>query len=337
MKKVFLFFVLLAAVCSCKKTDNKSGDQWTKVVQLTSANMNQAIEDMCLSDANTMWVVGAWNYSFKSTDGGKNWQKFVVDPTLPDYVSWDNIYFRTPQLGWIIGGNLIYKTTDGGNTWVSVFSIAAFGDIYTPRGVCFLSDTKGFICSLYGTLMRTDDGGASWYNQNLQTMSGFDLETVTFFDDNHGWVTGYNGTLFGTVDGGDHWTLLHGPGETVVNTYSNYSCYNIIATGPAAVMGINQGQTIRSTDGGNTWTPSGGAMPGSSKWLLMRNDHEGFSVLDNIGNTGNNDIAQTTDGGQNWTEYTINPAGPSTLQKIIRYGNDVYAFTAGKEIYKYNH
>jgi hypothetical protein len=120
-----------------------------------------------------------------------------------DYLDID---MRDSDLGWFVGGMSdspysprVKKTTNGGDTWED-----ASPDMgYTLRAVQFLSDTEGWVCGRFGTVLHTVNGGASWEDRSYPTEATlFDL---MFVDGQTGCVVGDSATVIFTNNGGQTW------------------------------------------------------------------------------------------------------------------------------------
>ncbi|MEZ6108629.1 MAG: YCF48-related protein [Pirellulaceae bacterium] len=83
------------------------------------------------------------------------------------------------------------------------------------RDVQFVDSAHGWACGDHGTILRTEDGGATWFSveSGLQCC----LESISFVDDRHGWIAGgYElpgsgrrcGVILFTSDGGQSWSRL---------------------------------------------------------------------------------------------------------------------------------
>lgn len=72
------------------------------------------------------------------------------------------------------------------------------------NAVAFIDATTGCAVGDRGTIIRTQDGGASWQRQ--ETSSSATLVCIAFSDDQHGIIGGPPGAVLSTSDGGQSWT-----------------------------------------------------------------------------------------------------------------------------------
>lgn len=133
--------------------------------------------------------------------------------------------------GAVLGG--IYRTTNGGTSWTQVFNV---GNI-TINDLWFVNDLQGYAVGEFGDNYRTVDGGITW--TPLPPLSG--SHTVFFLDTQLGWTRNFR-----TTDGGATWIPMGGtPQQTMSIFFTNPDTgYAVSATG----------QTVRSVDGGITWS-----------------------------------------------------------------------------------
>lgn len=177
------------------------------------------------------WLVGQ-GYAVRITDG--HWTPvYFTNPYLND------VTFRDAAVGLVVGENgVIFRTTDGGDSWAPVAS----GTAAPLRAVAFGAGGKAYAAGLGIVLRSTDDGatwsvadagdiqyldvvaqgpdrawvvgdggviratttgGASWFSQTSGTTN--DLDGVFFLTPSVGWIAGRNGTLRHTEDGGATW------------------------------------------------------------------------------------------------------------------------------------
>ncbi len=332
MKKYSLAFIILILIISgCKKkkaTPANEAADWTLLATVKGVGLGLGMQDMCLSDEKTLWLVGQSNYSIKSTEGGVTWQNFVIDTAATSQWSWYAINFPTSQIGYVAGGeNAIYKTTDGGATWKQVFN-RGNGNLAASRCINFITADKGFICSDFGILYRTTDGGKTWTDQTIPALRNVLLEKVIFIDDLHGWVSGSMGTLLKTTDGGDTWNIIHSAADVTVSLYRYADPSSIAVLSQNDIFSAN-GSLMKSTDGGGAWSASEGVLKQGSS-LTMKNADESFCYVQPAS------MAHTYDGGKTWTLFTLDSYGhlPGPL---VKYGHSLYGYNSGdQKIYKYN-
>lgn len=182
-----------------------------------------AFSDVHALDAQNIWAVGhamimdygAGGIAVVSTDGGSSWSYKGVSCSLPScHTEMCRIFALSPQVAFVSGveyygygdsfGHL-WKTSDGGNTFVNVGNPLGAGEIQ------FLSPSVGYRIAgmVVGNIDRTTDGGASWTTTTVGDAAG----TLHFVDANRGWVVGYGGPgctplcgIARTTDGGATWT-----------------------------------------------------------------------------------------------------------------------------------
>jgi len=150
------------------------------------------------------------------------------------------------QVGYAVGtdttgGGAIFKTTDGGNTWVPQTS----GQMNGVYDVYFLDDSRGFAVS-GGTLLKTTDGGTTWTPSSPPGMQR--LNTVQFPENGQvGYMVatpqGGRGRLLKTTDGGDNWTAI------TVGGLLNTSLGGGFATDSIGVVVGPGGFIVGTTDG----------------------------------------------------------------------------------------
>ncbi len=192
---------------------------------------------------STSWV---WH----SLDGGKTWQSLNVVNTGP----LSGLAIVDAQTLVAVSGidDLIFRSTDGGNSWVPVPH---------PRGgtwfgsVRFLPGTQtGWTVGTGGKILKSTDGGASWTLQR-DASHPFNLIDVSFADVNNGWTVG--GEELHTSDGGATWVKQHS------GVFASVSVYAVSPT-VAWVGGVED--IARTTDAGATWTIE---RPNNTDWFAL--------------------------------------------------------------------
>ncbi len=153
------------------------------------------------------------------------------------------------------------------------------------RGITFLGDSTGIAVGDAGTILETNDGGATWIPQRSGTSA--DLWGVHFVDDQNGAAVGSNGTVLRTTDGGESWIERSGGTTNTLRA--------VRFTGPTTGIAVEDlGRIIKTTDGGDTWQQITIAGTAGLCGVYFSDSERGTAV----GINGR--ILRTVDGGTNW-------------------------------------
>ena len=182
----------------------------------------------------------------------------------------------------------------------------------TLNGIDF-AGSRGYAAGDFGTLLRTDDDGATW--EGLPTGIVAPLVTVRAIDSNTV-VIGGDCALRRSDDGGQTFTRLPWTG-------SDQSCPSQIASFyfPSPSVGYlmtQDGSILRTDDGGSTFSRKT-SIPGSESAGGSRSPTDIFFTGANTGvvttrGQGPGKIFRTTDGGNSWTEVASAANGPGVTQ-----------------------
>lgn len=139
-------------------------------------------------------------------DSGATWRK----TTIPGTSSFDKSFFVTPDIGYAAGSvdasflqGVVYKTTDGGATWVLKKTFdAAVNSMY------WFDELRGIAVGFNGLVTRTNDGGDSWTPITLPPSIASDPFThIDFRDTVNGYIADGFGRIVKTTDGGMTWDV----------------------------------------------------------------------------------------------------------------------------------
>jgi photosystem II stability/assembly factor-like uncharacterized protein len=168
----------------------------------------------------------------------------------------------------------------------------------------------------------THDGGATWENRSLGTITvkveerpdrisstlsdDIVLFDLSFPDPKHGYISGEFGTLLATADGGQTWE------KREVGTEKTLFGVSFPTPEKGWVVGID-GLVLRTRDGGRKWEVQHGAISAESIEELgfmetLKNSGLYDVEMDGqygvvVGDTGN--LMVTSDGGESWTARAL--------------------------------
>lgn len=272
------------------KTSN-GGQDWSYQIE-TSMGLRDDLICVSAVDADNAWAASR-EIVFKTTDGGENWtevsRSYEYDITVYD------LYAVDENNVWVVGGQsgngVIYRTSDGGNSWALQYYY--FSPPYFTT-VSAVDETTAWVAGANGVMERTSDGGNTWINQYSGTSR--ELSSIEAIDANRawavGWSVGYTPTywmpsppyvlpipfypiILKTVNGGNTWTANQtGTYKEGFNDIAASDAYNAIAVGvdinysPIPVLvyvfdgpmyyglaELSRYGAMVTHDEGNTWSP----------------------------------------------------------------------------------
>jgi photosystem II stability/assembly factor-like uncharacterized protein len=250
------------------------------------------------NDVNRIWMGAAGGGVFVSTDGGDSWTPVFDDQTALSVGSIAThptdstiVYVGTGEEaggGYSYDGEGLFKTTDGGITWVNI----GLGEVRRIGRVAVdpAAPQRIFVAAMGGLyhrdtnrgLYRSTDGGNNWQNvlfiaddagivdvaidpNNSDRV--FAASWERFRGNNESHFGGANSGIWRSLDGGDTWTRLTAGlptgsvgriGLAVAPSLAN-RVYAIIGETDGGLDGI-----YRSDDGGDDWSRVSKRQLGSS-------------------------------------------------------------------------
>ncbi len=204
--------------------------------------------------------------------------------------------------------NLLYAQTG----WLAQTNPLGQGEQAMIGKIQFVSEVEGWISCGDGRLLHTTDGGQIW-----EVINPFPSDTVERFSDpaiTMSWIGNSHGWIIGTIGGLDE------PFGAVIYYTTNFGQQwqkKVLSTEPGT-MGIqlqfvdqNNGwallfnfststpTSLRTTDGGNNWTPFNGQ---GIFYFVDANNGWAYSGAGSSGIEPPYKIYKTTNGGTNWTQ-----------------------------------
>ncbi|MEP7171219.1 MAG: YCF48-related protein [Bacteroidota bacterium] len=264
---------------ACGGKDNKgivlrSADKGTSWSVLNDS-FDQVIYDFYFINDHLGFAGGGTPDVFKTTDGGKNWEKLYLPFPLtgfpPNYRSpLRKIFFVNDSLGFICGGGkfeagIIFKTADQGLNW----TLTTFQ--YELRGILFLNDQTGYACG-FGVMLKTTDSGNNW--TVIKSPNEFYTSLMKYPDDIY--TSGYNGGIYKTSIADIDWQ----PVNSSNNAYSSRSHFNLITSSAnGTLIAAGDGGFISiSTDQGSSWDEGESFNGVTIKSILTLDNHSGIAA-----------------------------------------------------------
>lgn len=191
------------------------------------------------------YIADFYGKIYRTRDGGQGWTQ-IAD--LDEYLL--VLWFLNDSVGFVIGDGLFKKTTDFGLSWndVNTGVTTQFGDI------CFPDPLTGYVIGGQGVLLKTIDGGASWFLcGNVDSSS---VPEIRFVSDSCGFaITTYpSQAIYRTTDGGSNWTRLAAFDSCELKSIFPFNGDTILISGEDHSTYYSIPFLYRSLDGGNSWT-----------------------------------------------------------------------------------
>ncbi|MGN6187875.1 MAG: WD40/YVTN/BNR-like repeat-containing protein [Conexibacter sp.] len=274
------------------------------------------LRDLSFVSADTGYLLLQDGSVFATTDGGT---QFAPRTAVPETQAAGGtaepggIAFLDASKGFAASGGKLFATHDGGVSW----SVVADGG--PIHAIWFADATHGYAVGRFSTMLRTDDGGATWVRKPVYDVPavGLDFTSIRCADARLCLLTTASGAqLVRTTDGGDT------PG-TVVTASTNPIYAAAFASPTRVVAAGQQGATVVSDDAGLRFAPVGGRIAGTFTALRTGGaPHTAYAP----GADGR--IATTADGGRTWSAEGNVPTSADLLDVSFPTAVDGYALDA---------
>ncbi len=255
----------------------------------------------------------------------------IQSPQIPQLSSRDNIFFITPDEGWIVGSagsttpNLILHTTDAGATWEVQHSMPNAQDTSWST-VFFLKNGTGWLAGKNGIIWKSEDFGYSWIDQT-PGLTTKEINAIYVVDTNVVYMVADADVILKTEDGGKTWNL-----QNSGNSSDNWEDIYAFDTDHAFAVSSKNAKIIWTNDGGQTWNtiqlqiPPGAQI---SKLYLCTGDTSGVAYVGGYHGM----LFKTDDFGQTWESVALLYPGqyvrPYCLS-ILDTNNIWYGFPNGQ-------
>ena len=227
-------------------------------------------------EPDKMWVGSIAGGIWATTDGGAMWQpvddfmaNLAVSTLVMDPGNSNVIYAGTGEgfyNGDAIRGAGVFKSTDGGSSWIQLNSTTNFTWYWVNRLAIHPTDSQILLAATGYGIRRTTDGGDSW----TTAISDIGIKDVDFHPNNGNLAiaSGSYGRAYYSTNGGSSWKAATGWSapdwlDRVEVAYAPSDPNTVYAS-----VNTNGGELWRSTNGGQSYTlmNSGSNYLGGQGW-----------------------------------------------------------------------
>lgn len=309
MRKSYFFIFVLVGISLINGQPN-----WTTLNPYPTAN---DLYSGSVLGVNKFIALSNYGQCFLSTDGGVNWDITIFDTTESIF---RNLYFIDDMNGWAAGalGGGFYRTSNGGGSWTPITNAPDT----TKYGIHFATPLIGWSVGFNGFIIKTTDGGVSWFSQSNTSISNKTLYGVYAVDQNTVFVVGNTGTVLKSTDGGATFAQVN-LGSI---TSADYRAVRFTDANTGYVVGAKH-RIIRTTDGGTTWTQL--YEVSSTSRILWDIDFNSAGVGVAV---GTDTVAfRSTDGGATWSSFILpGGSGPGVKYAVDFYGDNTVFSNGGR-------
>jgi photosystem II stability/assembly factor-like uncharacterized protein len=257
-----------------------AGKTWSQIGLTDTRQIGKIVVDP--NDANVVYVAAlghqygpnAERGVFKSTDGGKTWNKVLykdantgaidlaIDPAHPNVLF--AALWQTRRPPWNVyppsngPGSGLFKSTDGGSSWTQITGngfpakVGHVGIAVSPADSNRIYANVDTDAVKTGGVYRSDDGGTTWTKTDGETRiwtRGWYFGGITADPKNADTVYVMDTSTYRSTDGGKSFTAIKGaPGG------DDYHTLWIYPSDPnRMILGSDQGVVV-SIDGAKTWS-----------------------------------------------------------------------------------
>jgi hypothetical protein len=264
LHKLITLVIMMLVIQSAKS-------QWTNVTPGFSSITN--MRGMSAPSDQVIWIAGSdstnsGNYFARSENGGLTWSSFSISGFSSFTPS--NIHALNKDTAWVAmydatGGGGIFRTNNGGNTWVRQTTATFAAPAGFPNFVHFFDANNG-VC------MGDPNGG--------------------YFE------------IYTTTNGGTNWNRISAPSVPInqLGEYGTTDHYSV--SGNVIYFNTNKGRIFSSTNRGATWKVSSFMIGADSAYayrmIAKPNSQEALCLIQSNTDASIYKLAKTTNAGTSW-------------------------------------
>lgn len=290
------------------------------------------------ADPDVMYTV------YKSTNAGNTWTNLNDGNLGTNSGSIKGLTIAPSNANVLYAGasNGVFRSTDGGTSWSNINASLNYthtaGVMLSKDGAHLYAPMLGG--GVYAGTVNESTHQVTWDDDSHLSATIYHVQIVVDPTNSHTlYASAYPGGIFKSVDRGTTWTEANfGMASFKIDDPNRQGYYALaISTSDPDViyLGLYGIGVYKSTDGAGTWRPMNGFAQTMRSQTIM-------SLLvdpsdpDVVYVSTENGIFSTTDGGQNWNNFSTGLG--STDIRVLARGSDgiLYAGSRGNELYQYD-
>jgi photosystem II stability/assembly factor-like uncharacterized protein len=282
------------------------GTTWTS----TYTSPHESLWDIQVLPSGTGYVCGTNGAILKTLNSGALWSP-IYKTASNGYIIRD-LSFPDLKNGWVLDDALmLMHTADSCNSWSDQTPYPS--DFYAGA-IDFSDASRGWVAGkssdgVYGQILRTTDGGASFSCQ-LST-GAYPFISLSFSDSMHGIAGTVNRMIYHTSNGGATWDSTTVPAAVAYMQAKKIQMVDNV-TGYAILSAVDNTALAKTTNGGQTWTvikTDNTQFTAAYTDLSFIDAQNGYIAAFSFTGTPNKfSILKTTDGGTSFTPVSF-PSG----------------------------
>jgi len=258
-----------------------------------------------------------------TTNGGNTWHVLPIGGNG----IYRGVHFLNENTGWVVGSfqERLHKTTDDGLTWVHQPNAPDT----TKYGVFFITPNIGWSVGFNGFIIKTTNGGDTWFSQSNTSITKRTLYGVCGTDVNTIYIVGSTDAIIKSTDGGTSWT----PIPQIFSNATNYRdvFFPVTDSGLIGFVVGDRSRIAKTIDGGSTWLQVNN--PGGTVQFWSIQFNPSFQV--GVACGASSQVWRSTDHGNTWQPITVFPSS-SIIFYSVRFASNNVAYLSGSNgnIYK---
>lgn len=316
---------------TCLRTTN-GGTNWT----LTASTFSTIMNNISFLNSTTGFAAGSGGTVSRTTDAGASW--VPVNTPTTDWSMFQVKPVSATEIYAVGDPSFLYKSTDMGTSWSSL-PISVSGPTITF--VWYSIDFRGSTYVLsgdYGIVAKSTDGCATWSSNSIQLGNQLMYDIKTVPGTGKYWAVGRpfppgssTKEIMYSSNSGTSWVTRD------LGFTGDFFAISMINENTGYVSGQNN-RVLKTIDGGITWSAKTGPSPVSSSQLYSMeflDENTGF-VFVNFSTVSGGNVFKTTNGGDNWTQYTTGAPSENIYSADMVDANTGYCTmnSSGRSVYK---